>query len=119
VLGEKILGRSKRSGVIITGSQFGEYASSGFLSYGASKSFAKFVGQGLNFEWKDKADVLTICPGEVATNMNPGKPNALKIVPKKITAAALRDIGRVSWSYGNIMHDFPFRAMMCAPTKRI
>ena len=39
------------------------------ITYSACKSFAGFLGEGLNYELKDKIDVVNYQAGEVATKM--------------------------------------------------
>jgi hypothetical protein len=43
---------------LITTSRLGEMPMPGGLTYSACKSFAGFIGEGLNFELEGKVDVL-------------------------------------------------------------
>ncbi len=47
-----------KSGILITTSRLGEKPMPGGLTYSACKSFAGFIGEGLNFELGGKVDVL-------------------------------------------------------------
>ena len=50
-----------KSGILITSSLLGERSFPGILTYSACKSFAGFIGEGLNFELEGKVDVLNYC----------------------------------------------------------
>ena len=52
-----------RSGIIITSSGLGSMPISGTITYSAAKSFASFMGEGLNYELKDKIDVMSYQAG--------------------------------------------------------
>ena len=54
-----MLTREKRSAVVITGSTLGVRPVPGAIVYSSTKSFANFLAQGLNYELKDKIDVLS------------------------------------------------------------
>jgi short-subunit dehydrogenase len=55
---------------LIVSSGLGSIPTPGFITYSASKSFSSFLGQGLNFELKDKIDVMSFECGVVATKLN-------------------------------------------------
>lgn len=57
--------RAKRSGMVITSSGLGSIPVSGTITYSAAKSFASFIGRGLNYELQDKIDVLVYQAGMV------------------------------------------------------
>ena len=47
-----------KSGILITSSGLGERPMAGTITYSACKSFAGFIGEGLNFELEGKVDVI-------------------------------------------------------------
>ena len=54
------------------------------LTYSATKSFCTYMGEGLNFEFKDTIDVISYRPASVDTNMNPDrKVNNEYITPER------------------------------------
>lgn len=67
---------------------------SGVTCYCATKTFASYVGEALNVEYKDKVDIMAYEPGEVATKMvNKTQGGGFTIMPSKSADACFRDIG--------------------------
>ena len=62
--------------MIITSSVTGNRPMPGFCTYAATKSFDSFIAEGLNFEFKDKIDVMSYKPSAVETLMNPRNKNS-------------------------------------------
>lgn len=58
-----------KSAIIVTSSGLGAIPLSGTVTYSATKSFASFVAEGLNYELAGKVDVLSYQAGEVTTKM--------------------------------------------------
>lgn len=58
VLLNQMLGRPKRSAIVITGSGLGAYPIPGTITYCSSKAFGRYLALGLNYELKDKIDVM-------------------------------------------------------------
>ena len=58
-----------KSGIMIVSSALGSIPCPGVTTYSACKSFAGFVGEGLNYELQGKVDVLNYQASEVATKM--------------------------------------------------
>ena len=58
-----------KSAIIVTSSGLGAIPVSGTVTYSATKSFASFVAEGLNYELAGKIDVLSYQAGEVTTKM--------------------------------------------------
>lgn len=54
-----MLARKKRSGILITSSGLGTFPAPGMATYSCAKAFSSFLGQALNYELKDKIDVLS------------------------------------------------------------
>ena len=59
VLLNQITSRSKKSGIVIVSSGLGTFPVPGFLTYSCSKSFVNYLGIGLNYELKEKVDVIS------------------------------------------------------------
>lgn len=47
-----------KSALLITSSGLGERPIAGVITYSACKSFAGFIAEGLNYEFKGKIDVI-------------------------------------------------------------
>ena len=90
---------------MITSSGLGSVAVPGILTYSASKSFASFLGQGLNVELKDKVDVISFECGEVSTKLLGKRSGFGVITPKKATWGCLRDIGSFGMTNGSFTHE--------------
>ena len=54
---------------MVVSSVASEVPLAGNIVYSAGKSFASFIAMGLNYELRDKVDVLAYHPGEVATKL--------------------------------------------------
>lgn len=66
----------------------------GMCAYVSAKSFANMMSQTLSYECQDKLDVLSFCPGVVATPMTtvrPGEAGATSA--EDSVACCLRDLG--------------------------
>lgn len=97
---------SKKSAIIITSSGLGSKPIPGFLAYSSTKSFANFLAQGLNYELKDKIDVISYQPGEVKTKMTARmKQNFRFIDADKAVSACFRDVGSEPLTYGAARHE--------------
>ena len=51
--------KGKKSAILVTTSGLGLFPCTGFLAYSSCKSFANNLAEGLNFELKDKIDVIS------------------------------------------------------------
>lgn len=84
--------------------------------YCASKVFTTYLGECLNFEWKDKVDVLSYRPGNVDTNMNPDKYGQKDFIfPERSAFTCFRDLGLMSMTYGDWNHHKAVNFMMLIP----
>ena len=63
------MARDKLSALVITSSVLAVKPIGGALTYACTKTFADFLGQGLNYELQGKVDCLSWLCGEVATKM--------------------------------------------------
>lgn len=79
----------------------------GFLVHSCAKTFASYLGVGLNFELKEKIDVISYEVGQVRTkvNLNDNKNDPFSVNPDKVANPALRDIGSQSITNGCFVHD--------------
>ena len=67
--------RTTRSAIGITSSVAADYPIGGSITYCATKRFVTDLAIGLNYELKDKIDVISYNPGFVATKLNSNKPD--------------------------------------------
>ena len=58
-MSQRMLKSKKKSAIIVTSSVMGAYPYPGLTTYSAAKSFSSFVAEALNFELKDKIDVIS------------------------------------------------------------
>jgi short-subunit dehydrogenase len=105
VLLPQILTRPKRSAILITSSGVASFPASGMAAYSASKAFASFLGQALNFELKDKVDVISYEAGETSTKMLKRKPSLTVLTTNRVSKYSLSAIGKDSMTYGPMIHE--------------
>lgn len=109
-----ILKRNARTAIVITSSGLGSAPMPGILAYSCSKSFSSFLGEGLNWELKDKVDVLSWQCGEVSTKLlGKSRKGFTVITTEKASKACLKSIGSRSLTYGPAVHEFQ---MMITPS---
>ncbi|CAG9313488.1 unnamed protein product [Blepharisma stoltei] len=95
--------RGTRSAVINVSSK---YPLCGATVYSATKCYNYGFSMAMAHEYKDIADVLTLCPGRVKTNMNINeKIGFFCPLPDKVAEGALRDLGTRKLSYGAPGHE--------------
>ena len=92
--------------MVITSSGLGGKPSPGFVTYSSSKTFSSFLGQGLNYELKDKIDVLSFECGVVSTKLNKAKVENTVITTADATKECLRHLGYESLTYGHPKSEF-------------
>ena len=90
---------------MITSSGLGSMPASGLLTYSCSKAFASYLAMGLNYELKDKIDVMTYEAGEVSTKLLRKKPSMFIATTDVASRYSLRDLGSESKTYGTFIHD--------------
>jgi short-subunit dehydrogenase len=101
----KLLLREKRSAILITSSAFGTFVCPGISAYNASKAFVTYLGQGLNFELREKIDVLSYEAGRVGTKLIGQKPKGTIITVENAVKSSLRDLGYESRTNGAFIHE--------------
>jgi short-subunit dehydrogenase len=95
-----------KPGVLVTSSGLGSIPIAGFLTYSATKSFATFIAEGLNFELKGKVDVISYQAGEVTTKMLKRRnTDSRTITPERAADCSLRDLGSMPMTYGSFRHE--------------
>ena len=83
----------------------------GLLTYCCTKKFTCFLADGLFYELKDKVDVMSYCPGYVATKIvgssgsDGGDIFGAKVTPAGAAKYAFRDIGHTSKTHGSFVHE--------------
>jgi 17beta-estradiol 17-dehydrogenase / very-long-chain 3-oxoacyl-CoA reductase len=78
-----------------------------FSIYAAAKSYAKFIGEGLNYELKEKVDVIASVPMGVQTYLmwaNETRPGF--ITAEECVRCIFRDLGYVGVTVGSVSHVF-------------
>lgn len=104
---ETLIGRSKRSAIVITSSRLGTFPVPGLIPYSASKSFASYVGQALHVELKHRnVDVLSFECGAVATKLLGDIKGFGVIKAPQATWGCLRDLGSYPVTNGWWRHEF-------------
>ncbi len=104
VLIDQMLARNHLSAIVVTSSGLAHMPMPGCLTYSASKIFADYLAQGLNYELKGKVDVLSWQCGEVSTKML-RKPAGGRVVTTEVAVKGmLRDLGKESLTYGCTTH---------------
>jgi len=91
--------------MIFVSSVFADVTSPGVAMYSSSKVFNTWIAEALNFEWKEKIDVLSFRAGCVDTKLNPDKkvfPGY--ITPERAAVACFRDLGLQHMTYGDWSH---------------
>jgi len=103
---EKMMARKTKSGIINVSSVEAKYLNAADTVYASTKAFTDFFSRGLNFELRDKIDVLSLRPGAVSTKMTGLPASTFKVTkPDDTVKDALRDLGREVYTYGNWRHD--------------
>ena len=105
-LSAQMLARKKKSAIIVTSSGMAAKPFAGHTAYAAAKSFASYMAEGLNFEFKGKIDVMSYQAGEVATKML-GRyvPDRRTITPERAAESCFRDLGLYPMTRGAFRHD--------------
>lgn len=106
VLVDQMIARDHKGAIVVTSSIASYRVLPGMTNYSASKSFASFLAQGLNYELGDKKiDVLDWKPGEVETKMIGGKKAAgLCVTTDVAVKGMLRHLGKETWTNGCTTH---------------
>jgi short-subunit dehydrogenase len=103
---ERLMSRTKRSGIIVTSSRLGTFPVPGLIPYSAAKAFATFFGQALNIELKDRnVDVISFEAGRVATKLLGDIKGWDVMKPPKVTWGCLRDLGSYPITNGWWRHE--------------
>ena len=109
-----------RSGIVVTSSGMGKTIMPGFTTYCASKSFATFMAEGLNYELKDHIDVMSYCAGQVATKFNRlTKEDSGTILTTRAAEVCFRDLGYYPWTRGSKKHELRMLMFMYFPQSLI
>jgi short-subunit dehydrogenase len=89
-----------------TGSMAGLFPVVGALTYSCTKSFVEFLATGLNYELKDRIDVMNYSSGFVRTNMNPFSPDDFHTcTPQKAVKSSIAEIGYEHTTWGPFCHE--------------
>lgn len=109
-----------RSGIVVTSSGMGKTVMPGFTTYCASKSFATFLAEGLNYELKDHIDVMSYCAGQVATKFNRlTTTDSGTILTTRAAEVCFRDLGYYPWTRGSKKHELRMLMYLYFPTNFI
>ena len=110
VLTNQLIGRigkhGQKAGLIITSSVVANRPMPGYAVYSATKCFDTFIAEALNYEFKDKVDVLSYRPASVDSLMNPKKKNASGFITSDEAAVyCLSNLGRTPMTHGYWGHE--------------
>jgi len=110
----------KKAALIVTSSGLGFKPIPGFLAYSATKNFASYIAEGLNYELKGKVDVMSYQPGEVKTKMTARmKQNFRFLDVDKAVSSCFRDIGLTPKTFGAARHELAMLAFDLVPFSQI
>ena len=118
--------REKRSALIVTSSRSETMPLVGHLIYSSTKKFVSYLAEGLNYEVRDKVDVMTFCPAFVETKfLKAGTADIKKdplsrimnhaITPDRAAEVCFRDIGIESKTHGAFAHEYAVQLMKILP----
>jgi len=75
------------------------------VTYSCTKAFLSFLALGLNYELRDKIDVLDYKAAFVKTLLHSYELSFFNIAPSRATKGALRDLGKERTSNGPLVHE--------------
>ena len=108
--------RSSRSGIVITSSVAADYPIPGGITYSCAKRYVTDLAIGLNYELKDKIDVMSYNPGFVATKLTKLRNSDIKtITSERAAAVCFRDLGLTPMSHGAFRHEVTSGMFQCLP----
>lgn len=97
--------RPLRSAVVNVTSLAGEFPTSYFNVYSASKAFGDFLTKSISFEYPEM-DIISLKPSEVSTNMTFNRPpDLLTITPQDCASGLLRQLGYGEDTNGDWRHE--------------
>ena len=102
----QLLNRKTRSGIVITSSSASVLPLPAMALYSATKVYEKYLAEALNFELKEKVDVISYEPGMVCSNMTKlSEENSKTITAKRAAEVCFRDLGISPATHGAFRHD--------------
>jgi len=102
----QLLNRKTRSGIVITSSSASVLPLPAMALYSATKVYEKYLAEALNFELKEKVDVISYEPGMVCSNMTKEiEENFRTITAKRAAEVCFRDLGISPSTHGAFRHD--------------
>ena len=111
-----LLERPKKSAIIYTNSKLGMIPAPGSIVYSSTKAFLINFAQGLNYEVKNKIDVMTYNCGDTTTKLMTIEKHGFGIVsPQRASKACFRDLGSNSVTYGVASHEIKARMLLWLP----
>lgn len=116
----QLLNRDKRSAIVITSSVAATLVFPCGVPYCMSKTFVTYLAEGLNYELKDKIDVLSYNPGEVATKLvmrEKHQTDAGAISVERASSSCFRDLGYSYYTNGAFRHELANYTMGCESMK--
>lgn len=110
-----MLARPERSAIVVTSSGLGVRPFAGVATYSAAKACSSFMAQALNYELKDKIDVMSWESGAAGTKFFPEEQRAKMVPLGKAVDGMLRDLGHESITSGTLPHDWAVGFLKFAP----
>jgi short-subunit dehydrogenase len=89
---------------VTVSSGLGAFPCAGNLTYSCTKTFVDFLGQGLNYELKNKVDCMSWQAGETSTNMLRKPPGGRVVSVDVAVRGMLKDLGKDKMTYGCRKH---------------
>ena len=97
--------RDKKSAIINLSSFLGSKPIASRPIYSATKAYNDFLSRSLNFEHKDKIDILCLRPCHVSSPMTKNlKVGGFTLSPDECAEGALKMLGYESWTHGHWKH---------------
>ena len=97
--------RDARSAIVVTSTGLAGRPMPGCVTYSSAKVCSSYMAQALNYELKDKIDVLSWEAGVAGTKMFPEEKRAKMSPVGPGVDGMLKDIGKEALSFGNFKND--------------
>lgn len=101
----RLMQREKRSAVVFNSGMTAIYPAPGLAVHSGTKAFEHYLADALQYELREKVDILSLLPAAVSSSRLPGlQPSLIASSPAAVAYGALRDLGQSYYSYGTLKH---------------
>lgn len=108
--------REKRSGIVFNSGMTAIYPAPGLAVHSGTKAFEHYLADALQYELRDKVDVLSLLPAAVSSSRLQGlQTNLIASSPISVASGAIRDLGQSYYSYGTLKHAMQAWGLACVP----